>query len=341
MKKAFTLIELLVVIAIIAILAAILFPVFAQAKLAAKKTADLSNMKEIGIGMQIYLNDFDDTYMQAYYSDAANNNYNWSWMMLPYVKNNGVFVSPGSPSGGWAPAQFVGNNNGGGYPSPQIPNTINQDYQVPRLSYTANMMILPRQQQASITSVSSTAIDASANTILIAPLTDFSGCLLTTAANTWKSYRTGTAVTQANQTTLTGDENPGATFFEAMTLATANKTWFGDGTSSQTGCSTYTNSTSPAYQPSSYYNQGDSSANSVRFINPNRWGNGNNWTYADCHAKFRPFVATIDPNNFQWGHEAYSLGGQPIYQPGTLTGCSGGSSKTKPVVGCTGGTPVK
>lgn len=62
MKKAFTLIELLVVIAIIAILAAILFPVFAQAKLAAKKTGDLNNMKQIGLSTKIYLTDYDDTF---------------------------------------------------------------------------------------------------------------------------------------------------------------------------------------------------------------------------------------------------------------------------------------
>jgi len=60
-KKAFTLIELLVVIAIIAILAAILFPVFAQAKEAAKKTACLSNDKQIGTSLQMYLADYDDT----------------------------------------------------------------------------------------------------------------------------------------------------------------------------------------------------------------------------------------------------------------------------------------
>jgi len=60
MRKAFTLIELLVVIAIIAILAAILFPVFAQAKLAAKKVASLSNVKNLGTASQIYLGDFDD-----------------------------------------------------------------------------------------------------------------------------------------------------------------------------------------------------------------------------------------------------------------------------------------
>jgi len=60
-SRAFTLIELLVVIAIIAILAAILFPVFAQAKAAAKQTATISNLKQEALGVVMYANDFDDT----------------------------------------------------------------------------------------------------------------------------------------------------------------------------------------------------------------------------------------------------------------------------------------
>jgi prepilin-type N-terminal cleavage/methylation domain-containing protein len=70
-RSGFTLIELLVVIAIIAILAAILFPVFAQAKEAAKKTALLSNVKQFGTGIAIYITDYDDTFPLAFSRRAA------------------------------------------------------------------------------------------------------------------------------------------------------------------------------------------------------------------------------------------------------------------------------
>ena len=70
--KAFTLIELLVVIAIIAILAAILFPVFAQAKVAAKGAADLSNVKQLALGTVMYSGDYDDLFPTAFGKDCGN-----------------------------------------------------------------------------------------------------------------------------------------------------------------------------------------------------------------------------------------------------------------------------
>jgi len=78
-RKAFTLIELLVVIAIIAILAAILFPVFAQAKEAAKKSASLSNVKQTALGVILYSADFDDNYPSAYSVSQADSSGSDGW----------------------------------------------------------------------------------------------------------------------------------------------------------------------------------------------------------------------------------------------------------------------
>ncbi|MGV3616505.1 MAG: prepilin-type N-terminal cleavage/methylation domain-containing protein [Fimbriimonas sp.] len=96
-RKAFTLIELLVVIAIIAILAAILFPVFAQAKAAAKKTQSLSNIKQTGLASIMYAGDYDDTFC-AQGEPNANNAWGWqmTWIMhtLPYMKNYAMLKDP-------------------------------------------------------------------------------------------------------------------------------------------------------------------------------------------------------------------------------------------------------
>jgi len=105
-SQAFTLIELLVVIAIIAILAAILFPVFAQAKLAAKKTVDLSNMKQICLSTFIYNNDFDDVMPTIRNEPSSWNTSPSAWgpdtfqvdtiveQLAPYVKNHNIWASP-------------------------------------------------------------------------------------------------------------------------------------------------------------------------------------------------------------------------------------------------------
>lgn len=98
MKKAFTLIELLVVIAIIAILAAILFPVFAQAKAAAKKTADLNNHKQIVLAIMMYASDNDDATCASHHDLGAGETiadfYPWYQPLQPYIKNNDVFHDP-------------------------------------------------------------------------------------------------------------------------------------------------------------------------------------------------------------------------------------------------------
>lgn len=105
MRKAFTLIELLVVIAIIAILAAILFPVFAQAKMAAKKTVDISNLKQISLATLMYANDYDDGTPQSSWEvspaygplipwDLKKYQVHWTYLLQPYVKNYAIFIAP-------------------------------------------------------------------------------------------------------------------------------------------------------------------------------------------------------------------------------------------------------
>jgi prepilin-type N-terminal cleavage/methylation domain-containing protein/prepilin-type processing-associated H-X9-DG protein len=101
-RSAFTLIELLVVIAIIAILAAILFPVFGRARENARRSSCLSNMKQLGLGMMQYIQDYDETFPHAFwnvdnsvngYQDQANER-GWSYNIQPYIKSVQVFQCP-------------------------------------------------------------------------------------------------------------------------------------------------------------------------------------------------------------------------------------------------------
>ena len=98
-QNAFTLIELLVVIAIIAILAAILFPVFAQAKLAAKKTQDLSNLKQIGTALIIYAGDYDDLIPNSHV--FTDDEVSWVESLQPYTKAALLHRSPLDDSERW------------------------------------------------------------------------------------------------------------------------------------------------------------------------------------------------------------------------------------------------
>ena len=91
MRKGFTLIELLVVIAIIAILAAILFPVFAKAREKARQTACLSNMKQLMLGALMYVQDYDETFPM---DCGANPTMGFPDQIMPYIKNEQIFVCP-------------------------------------------------------------------------------------------------------------------------------------------------------------------------------------------------------------------------------------------------------
>jgi len=124
-RRGFTLIELLVVIAIIAILAAILFPVFAQARDSARQTTCLNDQKQLGTAMMMYAQDYDENYISwPFYSTKIGNLFTapeykdwgparWVDVLMPYVKNNQVFACPSGPKTG---ANFVFGPPGGQFP---------------------------------------------------------------------------------------------------------------------------------------------------------------------------------------------------------------------------------
>lgn len=191
MRKAFTLIELLVVIAIIAILAAILFPVFAQAKLAAKKTQGLTQAKQIGTSTQIYIADYDDVFFPYRLNGATgtgcsgvaciNSDYQKSitssgvavadtrfgarsrdvmffkQMLDPYVKNNEIWKAPTNTYG------WVGYESTNSQTEPQFKSYGGQN------NYGVNNYAFTATAGASSTGggVSSTAIVEVSNTLLM------------------------------------------------------------------------------------------------------------------------------------------------------------------------------
>lgn len=318
-KKAFTLIELLVVIAIIAILAAILFPVFAKAKVAAKKTQDLSNMKQIGTSLQIYLADYDDTYPQAYYypndSGSATNGagvggyVQWTGMIQPYVKNLQIFVSPGDPTGGLAPTCYVGNNQGFGAPSGQTPqascSTI-QDVQAPRVSYTANSLVMPRKRRTAdpMNVVSATVFDDISGTIMIAPQTHYPTCIngVSNASGTaFKTHRPANAILLLNGNRFEGENvaEVGLAAYLALDVARAKADLLACKNGAPAGAGGFSH---------------------ITYAQPDRWnGTSGNYVYTDTHAKNATLDATLNPNQFQWGKRAYTAGGGVVVRADGVT----------------------
>ena len=102
-RRGFTLIELLVVIAIIAILAAILFPVFARAREKARQTSCLSNMKQLDLGLMMYIQDYDECMVPCrskVQPGCIPPVYTWRVLVLPYVKNQQIFECPSNTAYG-------------------------------------------------------------------------------------------------------------------------------------------------------------------------------------------------------------------------------------------------
>ena len=317
-KQGFTLIELLVVIAIIAILAAILFPVFAKAREKARQISCLSNEKQIGLGIMQYVQDYDETMPAGYaYGDTvggtacsvpggsaapgagcdATGIRSYSGMIMPYVKSNQVFVCPDDPNGGIAPTNFTGTNANPGAVTftPGI-----QDTQAPRISYSCNEQVMPRPrggvmgrtvgQPQQVVSLAS--IDVPASTICVTEFSNYANAVsgTGTGGTTNKSHRPMNAL-QEGATDPTG-KSP----YNTDNVAAAGSLPF----------ALSPTAAAAAYAAAPTIPLGDGTYAHIIYTADGRHTGGDNYIFCDGHAKWYKIENTLNCKNFLWGTKTFN-----------------------------------
>jgi prepilin-type N-terminal cleavage/methylation domain-containing protein/prepilin-type processing-associated H-X9-DG protein len=292
-RRGFTLIELLVVIAIIAILAAILFPVFARAREKARQISCLSNMKQLGMALMMYAQDWDDTYPRCYiYMDPSKGGsagyHHWSGITAPYVTNWNVYVCPSDPNKGVQPT------NGSMY------NGTGFDNQAPRLSYVANEFLMGRGSTATARlyyqGVMTGAVDAPADTIALTDATSHPGAWWggsSVSGNALKSHRPTNPCAPPSNNNDAANNTAGATYID---IGTALSEIANADANSDKGI-----------------DNTDSAQTFLDYTQPDRHNGGANYTFADGHAKWLTFQTVM--NNKLYGDHFYSIQGQPFVGP--------------------------